>query len=117
MKRVRFKQDLPVTKDGIVPDIIINPHAIPSRMTIGHLIETVCAKISTLNGGAIPNITDGTCFNKKVSVEALQEELLKLGFNPVGLEVLYDGRTGRKMTSQIFLGPCYYQVIQANTVS
>lgn len=98
--------DLPFTKDGLYPDIILNPHAIPSRMTIGHLLETTVSKRSCLEG----RIADGTCFTKRASVEETGRELEKMGFHKYGMEVMYNGATGRKMQSQVFIGPVFYQV-------
>jgi DNA-directed RNA polymerase II subunit RPB2 len=76
-------------------------------MTIGHLLETISAKICAVKGC---KFSDGTSFSKRVSVENLQEALKNLGFHPGGNEVFYHGATGKKMTSQLFIGPCFYQV-------
>lgn len=98
-------EDMPQTASGIIPDIIINPHCIPSRMTIAQLMETllgkVCAELGCLG--------DGSPFNE-VTLEKLQKILRDdLGMEPSGNEILYNGYTGRQMETSIFVGPCYYQ--------
>jgi DNA-directed RNA polymerase II subunit RPB2 len=97
------QKDMPFTEDGIIPDIIINPNAIPSRMTIAQLIECLGGKVGSLIGTYI----DGTPFNN-YDVRQLPGMLEKEGFNPLGLETMYCGITGRKLKSQIFIGPTYY---------
>ena len=98
-------EDMPQTADGIVPDIIINPHCIPSRMTIAQLLETLLGKAACMLGC----LGDGTPFNP-VSVEGIASILRdKLGMNPYGNEILYNGYNGRMMETSIFIGPCFYQ--------
>jgi DNA-directed RNA polymerase II subunit RPB2 len=95
--------DMPFTKDGIVPDIIINPHAIPTRMTIGHLIETVFAKVCCMDG----SYGDGTVFIP-FDKDRMFDGLASHGYEKYGNEVLYEGRTGRQLSTEIFMGPIYY---------
>lgn len=98
------QEDLPFTVEGIVPDVIMNPHAVPSRMTIGHLIECLASKIACFRGLE----GDGTAF-QDVTVEDLCKDLHDLGYQSKGNEVMYNGHTGRKLDRMIFLGPTYYQ--------
>ena len=98
-------EDMPQTANGLIPDIIINPHCIPSRMTIAQLMETllgkVCAELGCLG--------DGSPFNN-VTLDTLSHILRdKLGMEPSGNEILFNGYTGRMMETSIFMGPCYYQ--------
>jgi DNA-directed RNA polymerase II subunit RPB2 len=96
--------DMPFTKDGIRPDIIINPHAIPSRMTIGQLKETLLGKVLLELG----MFGDGTSFGN-LDVKTIADELQKLGYESYGNEVLYDGLSGEQMETNIFIGPVFYQ--------
>lgn len=97
--------DMPYNKDGIVPDIVINPHCIPSRMTIGHLLETILAKTGVNEGCMI----DATPFNNN-DYKSIYELLeTKYGLEKYGNEILYNGQTGQQIQTEIFFGPTYYQ--------
>jgi DNA-directed RNA polymerase II subunit RPB2 len=97
--------DMPFTKDGIRPDLIINPHAIPTRMTIGQLVECIIGKASAHYGA----FSDCTAFvNKGSKIEIYEQVLAKAGYHSQGNEVLYNGMTGEQVESAIFIGPTYY---------
>lgn len=95
---------MPFTEKGITPDLIINPNAIPSRMTIGQLIECLLGKVGAIKG----HECDGTAFTR-VDIEAIKDELEKMGYERNGSEYMYNGFNGQKMQSLIFVGPTYYQ--------
>ena len=97
-------QDMPYTKDGIVPDIIMNPHAIPSRMTIAQLMECIMGKA----GCHIGAFGDSTPYND-CSVEDIAKVLEESGMERYGNEIMYNGRTGEQIHTEIFIGPTYYQ--------
>uniref|UniRef100_A0A6C0HIP2 DNA-directed RNA polymerase n=1 Tax=viral metagenome TaxID=1070528 RepID=A0A6C0HIP2_9ZZZZ len=97
--------DMPFTKEGIRPDLIINPHAIPTRMTIGQLVECIIGKASTYYGA----FSDCTAFvNKGSKIEIYEQILAKAGFHSQGNEVLYNGMTGDQIETSVFIGPTYY---------
>src|SRR4030042_2416873 len=98
------KENMPFTESGIVPDIVINPHAIPSRMTVGQFVEAIAGKLAAMMGTQI----DGTPFSNDDPAN-LQEGLLKFGLNYTGSEVFYNGISGEKMQADIFTGLVYYQ--------
>jgi DNA-directed RNA polymerase II subunit RPB2 len=99
------EQDMPFTKDGIRPDIIINPHALPTRMTIGHLVECIIGKAAACQGG----YADCTAFNNKGSkVKVFGEMLSRFGYHSSGNEILYNGMTGEQLETEIFMGPNFY---------
>ena len=98
------EEDMPYTKDGLRPDIILNPHAIPSRMTIGQLKETVLGKVLLELG----MFGDGTSFGD-LDIKTICNELQKVGYESYGNEVMYNGFTGEQMETNIFIGPVYYQ--------
>jgi len=98
------QNDMPFTADGLVPDLILNPHAIPSRMTAGHLLEMLGGKTACLSG----EFADATAFDGDKE-EKFKQQLKELGFDEYGEEILYDGRTGKMMKAKIFVGVIYYQ--------
>ena len=97
-------EDMPYTSSGIVPDIIVNPHAIPSRMTIGQINECLLSILCTLTGKR----GDGTMF-RGTSIEHICEELCKAGYERYGRVKLHNGFTGEEYAGLAFLGPTYYQ--------
>ena len=97
--------DMPFTEDGIRPDIIINPHALPSRMTIGQLVETLMGKACSLYGG----FGDCTAFmNKGSKTKIFGNMLQNVGYHSSGNQLLYNGQSGEQIYSEIFIGPTYY---------
>ena len=97
------QEDMPFGRDGLVPDIVVNPHAFPSRMTIGHLIECVIAKLCCVGGGR----AEGSAFESP-DLQAYMDRLQAYGFDRHGDEVLYNGFTGEQIKTDIFIGPTYY---------
>lgn len=98
------EEDMPFTKDGLKPDLIINPHAIPSRMTIAQLKETLLGKVLLELG----LYGDGTSFGN-LDLNSLCETLQKCDYESKGNELLYDGKTGEQIETSIFIGPAFYQ--------
>lgn len=99
------EQDMPFTNDGIRPDLIINPHALPSRMTIGQLVECLFGKVCTAYGG----FGDCTAFETKgPHVGVYGSMLVNAGFHSSGNQILYNGMTGEQIYSDIYIGPTYY---------
>ena len=96
------QRDMPFTESGIVPDLILNPHGYPSRMSLGHFIECLASKEAAETG----HFVDGTPFNN-YDVKQLPEALKKLGYSPYGTEKMYCGLTGRQMDVEIFIGPVF----------
>jgi len=97
------EQDIPFTSRGIRPDVIFNPHGLPSRMTVGYLLELLAGKTGCLKG----EIIDGTSFSGK-SKKELGNQLEEMGFRCDGKEIMYNGITGKKMEAKIFVGNIYY---------
>ncbi len=96
--------DMPRTADGIVPDIIVNPHSIPSRMTIAQMLEQIMGKLAGVHGA----IGDATTFmNEGSPAQAIGDALESYGFERTGNEILYDGRTGAQIPTAIFIAPVY----------
>jgi DNA-directed RNA polymerase subunit B len=97
-------EDMPFSTSGVVPDIIMNPHAYPSRMTVGQFIESIGGKAAAIRG----EIVDGTPFANE-DPKTLQQHLIDFGLQPGGREILYDGTSGRKFDAEIFMGVAFYQ--------
>jgi DNA-directed RNA polymerase subunit B len=97
-------EDLPYTEQGITPDVLINPHAFPSRMTVGMMMESITGKAAALRGEKF----DGSAFVGE-KIDNVHEILEKSGFKYSGKEKMYDGRTGKSFEVDVFLGVVYYQ--------
>jgi DNA-directed RNA polymerase beta subunit len=97
------EEDVPFTTSGIRPDVMFNPHGLPSRMTVGYLLELLAGKVASTRG----EVVDGTSFSGE-SKKELEDQLKKLGFRYDGKETMYNGITGKKMKSKIFVGNLYY---------
>ena len=103
-------EDIPFTEFGVVPDLIVNPHAIPSRMSIGQVLEMVAGKAGCLEGQRV----DATPFNQTLEYE-LKQQLISNGFESAGCESLYNGVTGERIDAEIFVGVAYYQKLHHMT--
>eukprot|EP00727_Mastigamoeba_balamuthi_P011600 m51a1_g7062 putative dna-directed rna polymerase ii subunit rpb2-like (1207) ;mRNA; f:172808-177135 len=108
------QEDMPFTLDGISPDIIMNPHAVPSRMTVAQLIECLLGKVTatapvTGERGVSGGEGDGTPFQDELQVNIIGNEMHKHGYQRYGNERLYNGHTGRLLEAHVFIGPTYYQ--------
>lgn len=98
------QEDMPFSTTGVIPDIIMNPHAYPSRMTVGQFIEAIGGKAAAIRG----EIVDGTPFANE-EPKTLQQHLIDFGLQPGGREILYDGMSGKKFEAEIFVGVAFYQ--------
>lgn len=98
------QEEMPFTADGVVPDIIFNPHGIPSRMTMGQLLEIIAGKVAALSGKRIFSPAFSSAPEKEI-----RSMLESYGFRNDGKEIMYDGRSGNMFEAQIFIGNCFYQ--------
>lgn len=100
---VADSEDIPFSSRGVKPDLMFNPHGIPSRMTVGYLIEMLAGKAAATSG----RIVDGTPFSGQ-SVPELESQLREMGFSYDGKETMYNGITGKKLEVKIYIGNMYY---------
>jgi DNA-directed RNA polymerase subunit B len=97
------EQDVPFSVNGVKPDLIFNPHSIPSRMTVGYLLELLAGKVASLSG----RVVDASAFSSE-SLDSLEKNLQRLGFRYDGKETMYNGITGKRMPVKIYIGNMYY---------
>ncbi|MDO8516609.1 MAG: DNA-directed RNA polymerase subunit B [Nanoarchaeota archaeon] len=100
---IASEEDIPFTSKGIKPDLMFNPHGIPSRMTVGYLLELLAGKVAALSG----KIVDASAFSGE-SLDSLENQMKKVGFRYDGKEILYNGITGKMMPVKIYIGNMYY---------
>ena len=106
------EENMPFCENGLKPDLIINPHAIPSRMTIGQLLECILGKVGCIEG----YFGDCTAYNSSSDKMNVYSKILqKYKYNSHGNEILYNGMTGEQIESEIFIGPTYYMRLKHMT--
>jgi DNA-directed RNA polymerase beta subunit len=98
------ESDMPFNAKGLRPDLILNPHAIPSRMTTGQYLESMSGRV----GSTVGSLIDATPFVAQNQIVEYREMLAKNGFEPNGSDIMYNGMTGEMLEMEIFLGPVYY---------
>jgi DNA-directed RNA polymerase beta subunit len=103
--QIMDEEDMPFTAKGVRPDLIFNPHGIPTRMTVGQFLEAATNKL----GIHLGSFADATPFSVNNRIPDLKAAMLQMGFEPYSHEVLYNGMTGEQMEADIFMGPIYYQ--------
>ena len=103
--QIMVEEDMPFSGSGMRPDLIFNPHGIPTRMTVGQFLEAASNRLGVHMG----TFVDATPFTTENRIGELRVAMLKNGFEPYGSEVLYNGQTGEQMEVDIFVGPIYYQ--------
>uniref|UniRef100_A0A6C0BM45 DNA-directed RNA polymerase n=1 Tax=viral metagenome TaxID=1070528 RepID=A0A6C0BM45_9ZZZZ len=101
-------EDMPFTVDGITPDVIINPNCIPSRMTIGKLVEIVTSKVGAITGQRV----NATAFNREFNITEFMMALHQHGYQRAGREAMRLGDSGQMLNSTVFIGPCFYQALR-----
>jgi DNA-directed RNA polymerase I subunit RPA2 len=102
------QEDIPFTESGIVPDVIINPHAFPSRMTIGMLLESISSKSGAIHG-YYPNGTPFQYDEENKAIDHFGKELKEAGYNYYGNEIMYSGTLGVEFKAEIYIGVVFYQ--------